>query len=230
MRGIFSKLARSFSPRRGSVLLVLAVICLSGTGCRLLPGERLAPPFEPQNIYVSSAALPEEIRRVAVLPMATDEKRSILLAGRETLEPVFNAELVKTRKFEVVSLSVEQMRTLTGQNRWAGSEALPHDFMERLQESSGCDAVLFCELTTYRPYAPLAIGWRMKLIDVRSRQILWAGDELFDAGESAVKNGARRYQESELKALHSGEWAIENSPRYFGQYAIARLLETLPAR
>ena len=217
---------------RRAALAALVVISGISSGCRLLhPRDMLSgPSFEPQNIYVASAALPENIRRVAVLPMAADEQRSIMIAGREALEPVLKSELVKTRKFEVVSISPEQARALTGQLRWADTEALPHDFMERLQASSGCDAVLFCELTSYRPYAPLAIGWRMKLIDVRSRQILWAGDELFDAGESAVKNGARRYQESELKALHSGEWAIENSPRHFGQYTVARLLETLPAR
>jgi hypothetical protein len=99
-----------------------------------------------------------------------------------------------------------------------------------LQESVGCDAVLFCQLTAFRAYAPLAVGWRLKLVDVRSRQILWAGDEVFDAGQSTVKTGARRYQLEHLHSLESGGWTMENSPRYFGQYTLACLLDTLPQR
>jgi len=53
------------------------------------------------------------------------------------------------------------------------AEILPPDFLDSLQRVYGCDAVLFCELSTFRAYAPLAVGWRMKLVDVRTRQILW---------------------------------------------------------
>jgi hypothetical protein len=34
--------------------------------------------------------------------------------------------------------------------------------------------VPFAELTAYRAHAPLAVGWRLKLVDACSGQIVWA--------------------------------------------------------
>jgi len=107
---------------------------------------------------------------------------------------------------------------------------LPGEFFESLQRTYGCDAVLFCQLTVFQAYAPLAVGWRFKMVDVRTRQILWVADEVFDAGQRSVLNGARRYDLSNFKSRESDGWGIRNSPRQFGQYAAARLLATLPDR
>jgi hypothetical protein len=91
---------------------------------------------------------------------------------------------------------------------------------------------LFCELTEFRAYPPLAVGWRLKLVDVRQRKTLWAGDEHFDAGNPAVLSGARLYQHHGQVVLDddSGGWLAMNSPRWFGEYSIGSLLGTLPAR
>ncbi|MBC8096272.1 MAG: hypothetical protein H7Y43_10695 [Akkermansiaceae bacterium] len=217
---------------RWGTTITLAVCVLAFSGCRLLhPREvMIGKGYEPENIFSAAPVLPAELKRVLVLPLATDERVAALASGRETLDPVLTSELLKTRKFEVVRVTSEALRMKTGGVGWNGEEVLPENFFTVLQESFGCDAVLFCQLTTFRAYAPLAVGWRMKLVDVRSRQILWAGDEVFDAGQSAVKNGARRYQLEHLPTVESGAWMMENSPRHFGQYTLAKLLDTLPVR
>lgn len=212
---------------------VLALVCVLFSGCRLLhPGQAfLGPGFEPKNIFLAAPVLPDDVKRVAVLPLTADKQRPALRDGCEILDPVMASELIKTRRFEVTRINSENARLATGRLEWTGEEALPEEFFQRLREFSGCDAVLFCQLTTFRAYAPLAVGFRMKLVDARSRQILWAADEIFDDGETAVRNGARRYQFEQLQNAHTdGDWVIENSPRYFGQYAIATLLNTLPSR
>ena len=122
------------------------------------------------------------------------------------------------------------LRSRTGQSGWTGAEVLPADFFESLRRAYGCDAVLFCQLTVFRAYAPLAVGWRMKMVDTRTRQILWAADEVFDAGQPSVLNGARHYQLAEHRASEPDDWGIRNSPRQFGQYAAAQLAARLPDR
>jgi len=109
---------------------------------------------------------------------------------------------------------------------------LPPDFFDSLREVYACDAVLFCQLTVFRAYKPLAVGWRLRLVDARTRQTLWEADELFDAGQQAVLNGAMHYQRAELRNQVPGEggWLIQNSPRQFSQYAAAQVVETLPRR
>ena len=231
--------------------LVVAGMML--TGCVVLVGGAtlFAQDLKSQNVFVSSPVLPKDLKRVVMLPLACEKSRVDLSGGCEMLDPILQAELVKTKKFEVVPAGPEMLRSLTGQLSWTGAEVLPADFFDSLQRAYGCDAVLFCELTTFRAYAPLAVGWSMKLVDVRSQKIIWAADEIFDAGEPAVAKDAEQFQKqqqnihgqtrSALKTLLKyadrepqsaldDQWAILNSPRYFGQFSAVKLMKTLPER
>jgi len=192
----------------------------------------LHPRYKPDNIFLAGGKLPGDIKRVAVLPLACDGRQTDLAAGRDTLEPVLFAELIRAKHFEVVQISREELWRLTGRADWTGGEILPSEILDSLKKESGCDAVLFCELTEFRAYPPLAVGWRLKLVDVRQKKTLWAGDEHFDAGNPAVIAGARLYLRRGQVVLDdsAGGWLAVNSPRRFGQYSIDSLLGTLPAR
>jgi hypothetical protein len=212
--------------------LVFALITLTGCALPHPPSHLLTSPYRPENVFVWGASLPPQVRRVAVLPMACDERTTEMVDARDALEPIMRVELAKLRRFELVSISTEKLQARTGQASLSCEDALPHDLFSWAGESCGCDAVLFCRLTTFRGYAPLAVGWRLRLVDVRTHATLWAGDEVFDAGQPAVQAGARRFQLAELprSGTRPDEWAIRNSPRQFGQYAAAQLLATLPGR
>jgi hypothetical protein len=224
----------NFRPRHSrsgnrARLTSLLAACAMSAGCSTSARHAgvLSPEYRPENIFTYSH-LPSYFQRVAVLPLACEAARADLPEGSEVLNPILLAELAKTQKFEVVSVNSEMLRSRTGQSGWTGAEVLPSDFFESLRRSYGCDAVLFCQLTVFHAYAPLAIGWRMKMVDTRTRQILWAADEVFDAGQSSVLNGARHYQLAERQSSVPDDWAIRNSPRQFGQYAAAQLTARLP--
>jgi hypothetical protein len=69
----------------------------------------------------------------------------------------------------------------------------------------------------------------MKLVDVQSIKILWAADELFDAGQTAVAKAAERYSRATGESwLESSRDGVLLSPRRFGQYTLSALLATLP--
>jgi len=204
------------------------------TGCETasFTAVTLGQPYKPENVFLAAAQLPADLKRVAVLPLACDGRRTDLAAGRDSLGPVLTAELVKAKKFEVVEVSSDELSRLTGRADWTGEEILPAGFLDSLKKEYGCDAVLFCQLTEFHAYPPLAVGWRLRLVAVRGQKTLWAGDEQFDAGEPAVMAGALLYQRQEQRQLDddTAEWLALNSPQRFGQYSIARLLDTLPAR
>jgi hypothetical protein len=206
---------------------------------------------KPGNVFSASTVLPADVKRVVMLPLAYEEARPDLSDGCEMLAPILQAELVKTKRFEVVCASPEMLRSSFGSWNWTGQEILPSNFFDCLHRIYGCDAVLFCELTELRSSAPLAIGWRLKLVDLHTGEILWAADEIFDAGNPAVAESARRFEEHErtfsqktqaffrmLSAWRNLEsptpsnrqWSIFNSPRFFGRFSAAALLETLPKR
>jgi hypothetical protein len=204
-----------------------------------------------QNVFISSSILPKDLKRVVVLPLTCERSRTDLSDGCEMLDPILQTELIKTKKFEVIPAGSEMLDNLTGRFGWTGAEVLPPDFFNSLEQTYGCDAVLFCQLTEFRAYAPLAVGWRMKLVDVHSQKIIWAADEVFDVGEPAVARGAEQFEKHQqhihgesvflfktllkladrqpLPALDD-QWEILNSPRCFGQYSAVKLLQTLPER
>jgi len=221
--------------RPGS-LLAAVVFCglIVFPGCALPQpsAHLLTPTYRPRNVFAWGSSLPPEVRRVAVLPMACDPNDADMAYGRDALEPIMRVELAKLRRFELISVNPDSLKARTGHSTWGCEEALPNDLFTWLGESHGCDAVLFCRLTTFRGYAPLAVGWRMRLIDIRTHATLWAGDEVFDARQPAVLAVSWHAQ---LAGLLTGgrnmdEWEIKNSPRQFGQCAAAQLLATLPGR
>ena len=216
-------------------------------GCHVLPPfpnvvQDMGPRYKPTNIYRRTNSLPAQLRRVAVLPLTTSVSTQFLDAGVEALEPLLYAELEKCKRFEVIVISPEDLRRWTGKSGWRADEPLPPDFFARVSEGTGCDAVLFCQLTRYEPYQPLAVGWKFSLVinpppgslsaQEMKDKIFWCADEVLDAGEPGVSNAARDYYGVHLRneAPSADPSTILNSPVRFGQYTLAALLGTLPDR
>lgn len=218
MRHVFSSIA----------VCALLAGCASGTPRDLVRGRG----YQPQNVFAGAGALPTNIRRVLVLPLVCDENNYDLSEGRGVAQPIFLAELMKTKKFEVVSPDVAVLENRTYRADWSDDQALPADFFAILRQTSACDAVLFARLTVFRPYPPLAVGWRVRLVDAQTQRTIWSADEVFDGGQPDVQNGARRHQLTKERDSYGApdEWFMENSPSKFAEYTAAGLFATLPAR
>jgi TolB-like protein len=209
-------------------LFALGEIPVSGPAA---PPPVRSPEGRLENAFAFAAKLAPDFRRVAVLPLAAGTAAGDLPAGCAALTPGLWEQLSKTRKFEVVAVDGDRLRQATGRANWTGTETLPPDFLGFLHREYACDGVLFAELTTYRAYAPLAVGWRFKLVDVRSGQIIWAADELFDAARPAVLRAAQRFEApAAVWPFRQENWLAVNSPSRFGRYGAATLLDTMPER
>jgi hypothetical protein len=204
-------------------------------GCGTIPiPDRvvLGSSYQPGNIYRQSERLPESLRRVAILPLSVSVDESLRTEGREALQPLIYSELAKCKLFELVYVTHAELQQWTGRSDWRAEEKLPPNFFEKLKDQLGCNAVLFCELSQYRPYKPLVIGWQLKLIDSDEPRSWWSADEVFDAGEVSVSNAARRYYFEYFRdgAASGDSNLILSSPRRFGQYTLSALFATLPSR
>ena len=213
-----------------SLFLGLGLLC----GCKT---ARLSDPvtgsgYHPENFYQSQKQLPVTLRRVAVLPPTCDPSQSDLVSGLDNLTTVITDELGKTKKFELVVVSPEQLRAWTGRSSWRAEETLPANLLEQVRTQLECDAVLFSRLTQYRAYPPLAVGFSFKLAEVEQAALVWVADEIYDASEPSVVNSARRYQltREQLPSSLSDSRSILNSPSGFGRYAASSVFETLPVR
>ena len=176
-------------------------------------------------------SLPTELRRVALLPVAYDSEATDLADGCRILQPVVSEQLIDTKRFEVVSVDPALLRERTGQSAWTGKEVLPNGFLETMRTWSGCDAVMFCELTAYRAYSPVCIGWRMKLVDTRTQRILSAADRFLTPASvrSRRASGTTFPMCCQIPAKRSRIGNCGRLPASGGPSA-AQVLATLPAR
>lgn len=219
--------------RLAAVTMLAACALLNGCSTVATPRDVVrGRGYKPENVFVNANALPQNVRRVTVLPLICDASDYDLTAGCTALQSVLVNEIIKTKKFEVVCSDADFVKTRTGRTDWSAEDALPPEFFNVLRDGSACDAVLFCRLTVYRPFPPLAIGWRMRLVDAQTRRTLWSADEVFDGGQQPVEDGARRHQLTQERDPSGAPdvWFVQNSPAKFGGYTAACLLATLPPR
>jgi hypothetical protein len=188
--------------------------------------------YKPSNVFCRGMAMDPDVKRVAILPMTALQPTEAFQKGVDSLQPLLHSELIKAKRFEMIVVTPEQLQNWTGQRVWRSDEQLPPDFFDRLREETGCQGVLFDQLTRYQPYQPVAVGWKLTLVFNKEHQIYWAADEVFDAGDDEVANAARDYESRHVvtQSPIPDPNAILSSPSRFGQYTLYELLTTMPQR
>lgn len=212
--------------------VIAACVLCATLGCRSTATSRklLVSPYKVTNVYLRQPRLPAELSRVAVLPFPKAGRVSADIASRTALEPLFQAELRKRKRFEVIPVTQQELSVWTGKSTWDATGELPAGLLATIQKETGCDAVIFPALTTFNPYPPVAIGWNVKLVLCADRNIWWSVDEVFDAGNESVAAAAEAYgrREMTMPAPLLENSAILASPRRFGQYTAWAVASTLP--
>lgn len=212
-------------------LLFILGLALLVSSCRRFEQEKVvarAEPFAPKNLYPTER-LPVYLNRVVVLPCFYPDADSPLL---DYVDRIFLQEISQERIFETIPFSTSRMKSLFGHERVSSSGALPENFLRTLESETSANGVLFVDLDSYRPYRPISLGVRAKLVDIKSGEFHWAIDETFDAGHAGVILGARIFQEnSQVRALsQKTEGSVLQSPRIFSKYVASTIFSTLPNR
>ena len=187
------------------------------------------PFYAPKN-FSAAQNLPATLRRVVLLPAYAGEVASPETAA--ALDHALFGALQKQARFEVVPLSREDSLRWFGAAEFSSVSALPHDYIAQIAAKFAADAVVFVDLTAFKPYRPLAVGFHAKLATVSDIRLIWTFDETISAEDPAVANRARH------NYLHTdrGDQPIDlshsvlQSPGRFAEFAAEAMFETLPAR
>ncbi|HWA88004.1 MAG TPA: hypothetical protein VG710_17380 [Opitutus sp.] len=209
---------------------VLALAGCAGFSDAVVDPARNGPLFTPEN-HAGAARMPDDLRRVVLLPLATGD--GVETETADAFDAVFVAALERTNRFEVVALSRTECRRALGAQQFLSTTALPHGFMAQLRDHYAADGVMFVDLTVARTMRPLALGVRAKLAttgdDVR---LIWTFDNVFSAGEPAVMNSARRYflvNDDSGLPMDRTEIVLQSPSRY-AAYVAQATFATLPPR
>lgn len=220
--------------RISSLALALALLTLiSLSGCfstrSSQPRESFHPKYKPGNV-AAIPRLPATVRRVVVLPAYWEADPNSGFVN--DLDAILHLSLQRTNAFEVVPVTRMQLHKLFGPRQFSSVAVLPDNLLTVLRDKYAADAVLFIDLTVNRPYHPISLGLRTKLVRVDDGGIIWAVDALFDSADPAVARAAldfsRRSTYNRYPVDSSG--GILQSPRAFAGFAAETLFDTLPSR
>jgi hypothetical protein len=207
------------------------LLLVSFSSCRKFEQEKVvarADPFVPTNLYPIER-LPDYFNRVVVLPCYFPDEDSHLLTY---IDDIFHQELAQERIFETIRIQTEQMKRVFGVERVSSAGELPENFLRKLEGMTNANGVLFVDLDSYRPYRPMSLGVRAKLVDIKTGEFMWAIDETFDAGHASIIVGSNQFQEkAQVRALSAKtSGSVLHSPRIFAKYIASSTFSTLPLR
>ncbi len=74
------------------------------------------------------------------------------------------------------------------------------DQLSAIRETLKCEAVLLGTITEFRPYPHMIIGLRLKLIDLRDGQLLWALEQIWDTADKTTEYRIKEYFRSQKRS------------------------------
>jgi len=227
---VFSRWVRGAARCRAVVVLAMSTGVF--TGCMVPPANdaaRTGPFYKPSN-FTGDAQLPANVRRVVLLPIAGG---AVATSESVTaLDAVFTTALQKQNRFEIVPLSRTDCLLRFQAEEFPSVGVLPANFISRLKREYAADAVMFVDLTVYKPYRPLVLGVRAKLATLEDNvRLIWTFDNVYSASDAAVANSARaHFIDSDRGGIPADLTpAVLQSPGQFAAYVASDMFSTLPA-
>lgn len=165
-----------------------------------------------------------QIRRVLLLPFEYDVDREAVID--EVME-AFAVELRKIGCFEVV-VPIKNKTTITPELEIWVKGTINLTTILTLRKKYDVDAIIFGNITHYRPYEPMLLGVKVGMISTDTGTVIWSADGVFDSNENEVAELVKHYFESthQKNALYGWKLILLSMRRY-SQFVANQITETL---
>lgn len=203
---------------RVAILLLLASLL---SGC--ITYYR-APAPAADYYYLNSNKSLTTIGRVAIVEL--DNNSSYPKVSTDVTEKLYQA----LQKKQIFGLTVVRQNDPSWRSLQLDLDSkYTFDQLSAIHETLKCDAVLLGTITEFRPYPHMTIGLRLKLIDLRDGQLLWAIEQVWDSADKTTESRIRDYFRSQKRSgyapLHEQLAAV--SPIEFIKFVSYEVAETL---
>src|SRR4030042_5476324 len=74
------------------------------------------------------------------------------------------------------------------------------DELIAIRKTLKCDAVLIGTITQFRPHPHMAVGLRLKIVDLRDGQLLWALEQIWDASDKTTEQRIKNYFQYQIRS------------------------------
>ena len=200
--------------------IVLALLAVLPAGCRT--HQPAAP--SAAYYYLNPDKTLTGVGRVAIVEM--ENNSSYPQVSADVTTALFQA-LQKKQVFglTIVHRDDPPWRSL----QLEGNSTYGLEQMMSVRETLKCDGLLVGTITEFRPFPHMAVGLRLKLLDLRDGQLLWALEQVWDSADKTTEKHIKDYFKSEKRAgfapLHEQLAAV--SPLEFIRFVSFEVAETL---
>ena len=170
-------------------LALLPAVMLLGCGDSPAGGHRGV------NYYLSSAQDLRSIGRVAFVELSADEDHGGQVAADTTDELAVALRDNRLFAVDIIHSSDPQYARAP----WDSAGGLTFEQIAELHRDLDCDAILIGTITTYQPYPHMRMGLQLKLLDLRSGQLVWAIDQAWDTTEARVEQRLKKFFSTHMR-------------------------------
>ena len=180
---------RAASRKSWGIILLLLVVVLSG--CRT---HSVSVPVS-DYYYLNPNNKLNTIGRVAIVELDNDS--SYPQISTDVTQALYQA-LQKRQVFGLTVVRQHDPSWRSLQLDWDSTYTLEQ--LLAIREALKCDGVLHGTVTEFRPYPHMAVGLRMKLLDLRDGQLQWALEQVWDSADKTTEKRIKSYFKSEKRS------------------------------
>ncbi|MHC4734152.1 MAG: hypothetical protein ACYTDW_06780 [Planctomycetota bacterium] len=227
---IFDEIRHTIYALRFTILLLLPVLL---SACQF---HRVDAPM-PEYYYLNPDKDLSTVGRTALVEL--DNKSSYPQISTDVTEALFQA-LQKKQPFglAIVRRNNPAWRSLqldlnSGYQMQNSALAVPPTYtleqLTAIRKTLKCDAVLIGTISQFKPYPHMAIGLRLKLVDLRDGQLLWALEQIWDSSDKTTEYRINSYFQYQMRTGYAPlrEQLVAVSPLEFIKFVAYEVAETL---
>ena len=200
-------------------ILVVGLLILGGCQATLPPKSSSSLSFNKSASFNTV-----QIRRVLLLPFEYTTDREAVI---DEITEAFVVELRKIGGFEVVVPTGDKSLLFLEQDVWVKG-SINSDSALALRNKYDVDAIIFGNITHYRPYEPMLLGVKVSMISTDTGDVVWSADGVFDSNENDVAELVKQYFENTHQKSSLYGWKlILLSMRRYSQFVANQLTETI---
>lgn len=164
------------------------------------------------------------VGRVAVVELNNDSSRPRV--SSDITEELFKA----LQKKQIFGLSIVRQDDPSWRSLQLDADSTYTDEqISSIRETLKCDAVLIGSVTEFRAYPHMAVGLRLRLLDLRNGRLIWALEQIWDISDRPTEARIKRYYKSEKSSdsAASQQRLAALSPLEFIRFVCFEVAETM---
>jgi hypothetical protein len=197
---------------------ILIIITSLMAGCTYYPETH----SQTDHYYINKDLY--AVGKVAIVEL--ENKSSSPQIAPDTTEAIFQA----MQKKQIFSVNVVQQNDSAWKNLNLdiNTKYDTRKFGE-VQEALKCNAALLGTITHFQPFPHMAIGLRLKLIDLEDGKLLWALEQIWDTADKTTEKRIKKYFQYQVRSGYAPlrEQVVTISTAKFVKFVAYEVSETM---